>query len=117
MKSEDMEQDETGQIHQLTLKGHSGQVLCLDHASSKKSSIKDKTSIHHDHSNLLMSGSEDGTARLWDLRSSYNASLCILSPTDSKEITSVAFSPPQIIKSENPFSNTTSTTFAQNIMV
>ena len=116
MTSENMEQDDNEKIHQFTLKGHSGQVLCLDHASSKKSSIKDKTTIH-DHSNLLMSGSEDGTARLWDLRSSYNASLCILSPTDSKEITSVSFSPPQIIKSENPFSNNTNTTFAQNIMV
>mmetsp|Transcript_14310 Transcript_14310/g.16403 ORF Transcript_14310/g.16403 Transcript_14310/m.16403 type:complete len:84 (+) Transcript_14310:104-355(+) len=59
-------------IVSFTLKGHKSSVNCL--------SYQNETS-------LLLSGSDDTTARLWDLRTS-KASLCIR--TDSP-VTSVAF--------------------------
>ncbi len=58
-----------------------------------QSTADDKTPIHHP--NLLLSGSEDGTARLWDLRMRKTA-YCMIVPTKENEpndVTSVAFHP------------------------
>ena len=67
-------QMEEDTIRKYIFKGHKGSVLCLAHASV---------------SSLLLSGSEDETARLWDLRTSKTA-LCLLA---GGEVTSVAFVP------------------------
>ena len=73
-------------IHSTKYQGHQGAVLCLD--------------ISHDD-NLLISGSEDRTARLWDVRSNKRrASLCI--PTNG-EVLSVAFAPK--MQGDMPFSS------------
>lgn len=69
-----------------TLKGHKGPVLCLDHSSS----IATNTSAPPTSAACLLSGSEDGTARLWDLREALRASLCIKAPG---EVSSVTFGP------------------------
>lgn len=61
-------------IRKFTFKGHKGSVLCLAHDSS---------------SCLLLSGAEDCTSRLWDLRTSKTA-LCLMAGGD---VTSVAFAP------------------------
>jgi len=67
--------------------GHKAPVLCLDYSSSQN---------HHDNgnganNNLLLSGSEDRTARLWDVRDSKRrACLCIPVPG---EVLSVQFAP------------------------
>lgn len=66
-----MEEDN---IRKYIFKGHKGSVLCLAHDSI---------------ASLLLSGSEDETARLWDLRTSKTA-LCLLA---GGEVTSVAFAP------------------------
>lgn len=73
-----MEEDS---IRKYTFKGHKGSVLCLAHDST---------------SSLLLSGSEDETARLFDLRTSKTAS-CLLA---GGEVTSVAFAPPSQTFSE-----------------
>jgi len=84
-------------IEQVQLKGHKSSVLCLAHSSN----------VHHNTATTdtaaaaitcccLLSGSEDETARLWDLRAPLRASLCIKAPG---EVMSVAFSrkePPRI---------------------
>jgi WD repeat-containing protein 53 len=79
-------------IQSVKLKGHQGSVLCLDHSSS--SCTGSSTSRHQQSSPTaasLLSGSEDGTCRVWDLRASCRASLCIKCPG---EVLSVAFGPP-----------------------
>ncbi|KAL3778115.1 hypothetical protein ACHAW5_008944 [Stephanodiscus triporus] len=70
-------------IQRRTLRGHRGPVLCLAHSSERppppsRGSLlprDDDDDAHHHHHHhqghhpsLLLSGSEDGTARLWDLR-------------------------------------------------
>lgn len=80
-------------IKQITLKGHKGPVLCLDHSSSSIIPPKAKSSHNQCFSDvLLLSGSEDGTARLWDIKSGTRAIKCILAP-DKEAVTSVAFYP------------------------
>jgi WD40 repeat protein len=71
-------------IREYTFKGHKGSVLCLAHDSG---------------SSLLLSGSEDETARLWDLRTSKTA-LCLLA---GGEVTSVAFAPASLGPLAGPF--------------
>ncbi|KAL7534535.1 hypothetical protein ACHAXR_006278, partial [Thalassiosira sp. AJA248-18] len=79
-------------IQKRSLKGHRKPVLCLAHSSERLAYYPD--SVHH--SSLLLSGSEDGTARLWDLRMRKTA-LCMMVPRaeneDCNDVTSVAFHP------------------------
>ena len=64
----------TPHVPSVKLKGHQGAVLCLDHSSSL--SKGDPARFNDNMSSnppavataCLLSGSEDGTARLWDLR-------------------------------------------------
>lgn len=88
-------------VQQFQLTGHQGPVTCLAHSSNaqqgvKTTKTKTKTNQHTNNKMpcCLLSGSEDGTVRLWDFRSNTSrASLCILSPNKQEEITSVAFHP------------------------
>lgn len=93
-----------GSSYETKLKGHTSPVLCLDHSRLQKEHKRDNHTRHLMRMNdisipthSLLSGSEDGTARLWDLRNSTRASLCIVvEPSytnESKEVTSVAFHP------------------------
>ena len=105
-------------LQKRKLNGHRKPVLCLAHSSERlayhnsapsttTSSIKhheqspsaEYNTIHHP--SLLLSGSEDGTARLWDLRTR-KTSLCMVLPqstdsddgdNNSNEVVSVAFHP------------------------
>jgi WD40 repeat protein len=76
-------------ISAIKLRGHQGSVTCLDHSSS----MTDETSLHAS----LLSGSDDGTARLWDLREHLRAAICIKVPSQiageevSNEVLSVSF--------------------------
>ena len=81
--------------------GHQGPVLCLD------VSVDDA---------CLLSGSEDSTARLWDLRENNKrrASLCIQT---HGEVLSVAFSPPPPLSSSLSSNTTTATTTIINEQV
>lgn len=92
-------------VQKYELKGHKAPVTCLAHSSSvpqHKKSLKTGNSAHDKKSSTnpstpspccLLSGSEDGSIRLWDLRSNPSrASLCIVSPK-RQEVTSVAFHP------------------------
>jgi WD40 repeat protein len=106
-------------IQKRTLKGHTKAVLCLAHSSerlaysstatkngkgtkkgnrSKQSNCSGEASTTSglSHPSLLLSGSEDGTARLWDLRTRKTA-YCMVLPSRSEgemmEVTSVAFHP------------------------
>jgi len=90
-------------VHKYELKGHKASVTCLAHSSivPQKNGLKAGNSAHGKttvNSTLpapccLLSGSEDGSIRLWDLRSNPSqASLCVLSPK-RQEVTSVAFHP------------------------
>jgi WD40 repeat protein len=78
-------------MQSVKLKGHQGAVLCLDHSSSRSTN-----EAPHQHASssitaaCLLSGSEDATARLWDLRASCRAALCIKT---AGEVLSVAFGP------------------------
>ncbi|VEU35515.1 unnamed protein product [Pseudo-nitzschia multistriata] len=76
-------------ITNAKLKGHGAAVLCLDLSSSSTSS-----SLPLSGSPLLLSGSEDGTARLWDLRDHRRrACLCIKVPGGG-DVLSAVFAPP-----------------------
>mmetsp|Transcript_11127 Transcript_11127/g.16880 ORF Transcript_11127/g.16880 Transcript_11127/m.16880 type:complete len:436 (-) Transcript_11127:83-1390(-) len=81
-------------VHKLKLSGHKGAVTCLSHSNSSfhGAQRKKRKSTQNKHPSCLLSGSEDGTSRLWDLRSGTRASLCILSP-NREEVTSVGFHP------------------------
>lgn len=74
-------------IQSVQLKGHKGSVLCVEHNSSVTNAGSDATT------GCLLSGSEDHTARLWDLRSGLRAATCIIA---GGEVASVAFSPSNV---------------------
>lgn len=80
-------------VQKRTLRGHRQPVLCISHpADHAKYSSSD---AHLHHPSLLLSGSEDGTARLWDLRTRKTA-YCIIVPTienEPNDVTAVAFHP------------------------
>jgi WD40 repeat protein len=65
--------------------GHQGSVLCLDVSSSSSLSSS---------SPLLLSGSEDRTARLWDLREHDRRRACLCIQT-SGDVLSAVFAPPR----------------------
>lgn len=71
-------------IHSTKLKGHKGAVLCLDHSSSAAATTTTTTSSITE---CLLSGSEDKTGRLWDLKSC-RAAHCFVA---GDEVVSVAF--------------------------
>lgn len=88
-------------IQTVKLRGHSASVLCLDHSSSlAESDFSPSPSLscdsyhHHQHQHVggssasaLLSGSEDGTCRLWDLRAPpHRAVLCIQCPAQAAAI-------------------------------
>eukprot|EP00979_Chaetoceros_neogracilis_P011269 scaffold2727_cov275-Chaetoceros_neogracile.AAC.40 len=81
-------------VQQFQLRGHQGPVTCLAHSSNAQRGSKKKVNRQtHNTSCCLLSGSEDGTARLWDLRTNPSrASSCIMLP-NRQEVTSVAFHP------------------------
>ena len=54
-----------GQVKRSKLKGHKNEVLCLDYLATSK---------------LLLSGSADGTARLWDTRQ-FSSVNCFFGPS------------------------------------
>jgi len=73
-------------IHSVQLKGHQAAISCLDHSSGCATSVRPS---------LLLSGFEDGTCRLWDLRIGRSVS-CIKQCSGSNcsgEVLSVAFGP------------------------
>jgi hypothetical protein len=72
-------------IKSVRLKGHTAPVLCLDHSSSLNGSYSSISSCS------LLSGAQDGTARLWDLRIA-RAVLCI--KAEGPDVMSVSFGPP-----------------------
>jgi len=83
-------------IQSVQLKGHQAAVSCLDHSSSTTAAVRPS---------LLLSGSEDGTCRLWDLRLGRAVS-CIKCSNSGEEVLSVAFGPPSFLgttASESPF--------------
>lgn len=71
-------------IHSVQLKGHQAAISCLDHSSRCASSVGPS---------LLLSGSEDGTCRLWDLRIGRSVSCIKCSGSNGGEVLSVAFGP------------------------
>jgi WD40 repeat protein len=108
-------------VHKRRLKGHQQQVLCISHPGdhAKYSSITDAHLQHHP--SLLLSGSEDGTARLWDLRMRKTA-YCIVVPTkenESNDVTAVAFHPSIIEDGQSSDESGDATIFAsgQDCMV
>jgi WD40 repeat protein len=66
-------------IQSISYQGHQGPVLCLDYNNTDDP--------------LLLSGSEDQTARLWDVRE-HRRRACLCIPTPG-EVLSVAFGPKQ----------------------
>lgn len=78
-------------VHSEKFQGHGAAVLCLDVLS--QSTSDSSVSIPSSTSTLLLSGSEDGTARLWDLRDHRRrACLCIKIPGGG-DILSAVFAP------------------------
>lgn len=76
-------------IQSSKLTGHKGPVTCL--ANNSHDRYRKHVSLPFTYA--LLSGSEDGTVRLWDLKmNSKRAALCITCPFDVvTEVTSVAF--------------------------
>ena len=103
---------DNGSVEFVQLKGHSGSVLCLDHSNSADDRFGTNNTSSSGaciYDSTLLSGSEDGTCRLWDLRTGLRASLCIqcysnstlniLKTTtttndDCRDVLSVSFGPP-----------------------
>jgi WD40 repeat protein len=86
-------------LQKRTLKGHSKAVLCIAHSSERIAYIPKPNHTENNgvtHPSLLLSGSEDGTARLWDLRTRKTA-YCMVVPKSKEgeilEVASVAFHP------------------------
>ena len=80
-------------VEQFKLSGHKGPVTCLEHSSQAKSVNKNKVKQTNEIApSCLLSGSEDGTTRLWDFRCGNRAALCIISP-GNEEVTAVGFHP------------------------
>jgi len=84
----------SGGISKAILKGHKAPVLSLAHSNESRK----KKRGHPNNANktipcCLLSGSSDGTARLWDLRLSSRAALCITTPQSFSEVTAVSFHP------------------------
>ncbi|KAL9178539.1 hypothetical protein ACHAXT_001877 [Thalassiosira profunda] len=91
------EEEYAPRLQKRTLKGHRGQVLCLAHSSERRAhyaSTSDGDVRQRHHPSLLLSGSEDGTARLWDLRTRRTA-ICMALPSteEDTEVTAVGFHP------------------------
>ena len=84
-------------ITSAKFQGHGAAILCLDVSSpSSQSSLPSSTST------LLLSGSEDGTARLWDLRAHrHRACLCIRVPGGG-DVLSAVFAPPAPVSTSPP---------------
>ncbi|KAL3804671.1 hypothetical protein HJC23_008486 [Cyclotella cryptica] len=97
-------------LQKRKLKGHQKAVLCLAHSAerlaycparkstkeAKELSDSSDAPITTAHPSLLLSGSEDGTARLWDLRVRKTAYCMVVPRTEegeTLEVTSVAFHP------------------------
>jgi WD40 repeat protein len=105
------------------LKGHRAAVLCLDISSPSLSSSSSSSST----SSLLLSGSEDGTARLWDLREHKRRGACLCIQTvDGGDVLSAVFAPPQrrrrrptrtTANEDNDNPTTTASSFAQDYTV
>ena len=78
-------------VQKRTLKGHRQPVLCISHPGDH-AKYSSTTDAHHP--SLLLSGSEDGTARLWDLRTRKTA-YCMVVPKidETNDVTAVAFHP------------------------
>ena len=97
-------------IHTEKFQGHGAAILCLD-VSSQNSSV----SLPSSTSTLLLSGSEDGTARLWDLRDHRRrACLCIKVPGGG-DVLSAVFAPPSPSTATLP--NETASAFSKNCSV
>ena len=90
------------------LRGHNGGVLCVEHSSSIKHEGDDDLSCSNSNrSCCVLSGSEDQTCRLWDLRT-LKTSVCIRC---EGEVLSVSFGP-KVFKCEE-----TLTEFGGNYIV
>lgn len=78
-------------VQTAKLKGHQKEVLCLDHSSSLQAVDETTFSEAFSSGASLLSGSSDGTARLWDLREgNQRAAMCIQC---KDEVLSVKFGP------------------------
>ena len=76
-------------LSNVKLKGHKAAVLCLDVSSPSQSSLSLSSSP------LLLSGSEDGTARLWDLREHKRRACLCIKVAGGGDVLSAVFAPPQ----------------------
>jgi len=82
-------------LQKRVLRGHCAPVLCLAH-SSERPVVTSPGRPLPDRPDLLLSGSADGTARLWDSRAG-RAALCVAVPSNgdgsAAEVAAVAFHP------------------------
>jgi WD40 repeat protein len=88
-EGKDLNMIKEGNVTSTKLKGHQGPVLCLAHSGTNTSGVS--TASQSSAAASLLSGSEDSTSRVWDLRSNcVRASLCIKAPG---AVLSVSFGP------------------------
>ncbi|CAB9496048.1 WD repeat domain 53 [Seminavis robusta] len=99
----------TSSIPFVRLRGHLGSVLCLDHHDERS---QESNFV----GGCLLSGSEDGTARLWDLRQSKAVSCIKAGGNDDDEVSSVCFGVPPHKKEEESTGEDPSP-FARNFTV
>jgi len=76
-------------LSNVKLKGHKAAVLCLDVSSPSQSSLPLSSSP------LLLSGSEDGTARLWDLREHKRRACLCIKVAGGGDVLTAVFAPPK----------------------